>query len=782
MNANMANMNAVDGPVGDASVPMMNNSAVAPQAAPRQLQVNDKNRTLLNTYIYECFLRYGMFACACAILNTDKVKVQKHGPGSRHGENKNLLGNGLCDDPMDTDSKENMESKRRENLPTLNVPTLSPDSSFLYEWFCLFWDMFNAPKSKDESGQVNQCVNDTQQNMWRQGYNITRAAMVHSRNNPQAMQMLQKKQRHIHRDPSDMDANRKRPSSRGSTDDAPSRSKRPHLDQGGSFNPNQGGMVPNSRPAQGMPGRQIEQHPNTTRVEQILPTNDIDPTEPNQFHTLPAQSPAVQAKTIATYVASFQQHRGSQKPNEPRLNVAGSKAQGTPVAPQAPDGTALNVFYNPGEMGSGDMQPQPPGSQAGGGSSRALQECQMQLMSLEPQNKKRIMISRQEQDMNGMPRNDGAPGGLVRPGAPGGPPGPNPQLFQSASPDGARPRASTNPADQMKPGIQQMHNASMGSPPPKNTQSCGSPNLIHSMANQMDPNMVPHFVNAGVECVEGNTVAAATSGGMRPLSSHLDQQFSGQMKRQQMMAAQAQGQQQQQTGQSGLLIQWQAGPNGNQMPQAPQGQVQGTPQQRSMPPPSARAIANKKAKSRRTTSSPQTTNAAPTTPSQSNKAVPKKKGTKNVKSKQTATRKQSNSNLNSGATPAAGTALEPEPPTLTTPITPVNQASLNQEGRNTGPAQVVPTGLPAAPAPPAPAPVAPRPHADPTQNVTSSIDDPDTTDFGSTDFANPLTSVDILNDFDFDSLLHGNADETGGFHFNAAPFDMDTGAGEIGAN
>lgn len=50
------------------------------------------------------------------------------------------------------------------------------------------------------------------------------------------------------------------------------------------------------------------------------------------------------------------------------------------------------------------------------------------------------------------------------------------------------------------------------------------------------------------------------------------------------------------------------------------------------------------------------------------------------------------------------------------------------------------------------------------------------------DFANPLTSGDVLNDFDFDSFLNDNTDETGEFHFNAAAFDTDTGAGEIGVN
>lgn len=47
------------------------------------------------------------------------------------------------------------------------------------------------------------------------------------------------------------------------------------------------------------------------------------------------------------------------------------------------------------------------------------------------------------------------------------------------------------------------------------------------------------------------------------------------------------------------------------------------------------------------------------------------------------------------------------------------------------------------------------------------------------DFVNPLVSNDVLNDFDFDSFLHEDADNQG-FDFNATTFGME-GTGEIGA-
>jgi len=49
-------------------------------------------------------------------------------------------------------------------------------------------------------------------------------------------------------------------------------------------------------------------------------------------------------------------------------------------------------------------------------------------------------------------------------------------------------------------------------------------------------------------------------------------------------------------------------------------------------------------------------------------------------------------------------------------------------------------------------------------------------------FADPLTSDNVLNDFDFDSFLHSNNDgtEDGGFDFNSGAFGMETN--EIGAD
>jgi hypothetical protein len=153
-NLNMANMPMAGGPVGG-GMPMMGNNALA--AAGQVQRPPDNNRMNLNTYIYDYFLREGMYDCARAMLNSEQLlNVHKNSP--RRDENSN----GVGDDPMDTDSKDDLDSKRPSDLPAPNVPNGS-DSCFLYEWFCLFWDILSAQRNKGGvSAQVSTYVSHTQ--------------------------------------------------------------------------------------------------------------------------------------------------------------------------------------------------------------------------------------------------------------------------------------------------------------------------------------------------------------------------------------------------------------------------------------------------------------------------------------------------------------------------------------------------------------------------------------------------------------------------------------------
>jgi hypothetical protein len=150
-NVNMGGMNAMGGPVGG-GMPMINNGA--PGVRP-PMPVND-NRSQLNTYIYEYFLRNGMYDCARSLLNSDQpMNVIKDSPGRRRDDNGG-------DEGTDGDSKDDIDSKRPADLPDPNLPKECPESCFLYEWWCLFWDMFNAQRGKGEGRNVLQYVTHTQ--------------------------------------------------------------------------------------------------------------------------------------------------------------------------------------------------------------------------------------------------------------------------------------------------------------------------------------------------------------------------------------------------------------------------------------------------------------------------------------------------------------------------------------------------------------------------------------------------------------------------------------------
>ena len=153
-NVNMGGMNAMGGPVGGA-MPVMNAGGVRPP-----MPVNDnQQRSQLNTYIYEYFLRNGMYDCARSLLNSEQpIKVTKESPGRRRDDN----GNGAGDEGGDGDSKDDIDSKRPDDLPAPDVPRECPESCFLYEWWCLFWDMFNAQRGKGDGRNVLQYVAHTQ--------------------------------------------------------------------------------------------------------------------------------------------------------------------------------------------------------------------------------------------------------------------------------------------------------------------------------------------------------------------------------------------------------------------------------------------------------------------------------------------------------------------------------------------------------------------------------------------------------------------------------------------
>lgn len=140
---NMAGMNpAQGGPVGGGMM-MMNNGA---PATPPNSNTQDEMKVRLNTYIYDYFLNFGYHDLARALWRDEKfsINVVKQSPGDR----KDGGVNGVDENSMDTDSKDDLIIP--DDLPKPQVP---PDSScagsaFLFDWFCLFNDVFKAQRSR----------------------------------------------------------------------------------------------------------------------------------------------------------------------------------------------------------------------------------------------------------------------------------------------------------------------------------------------------------------------------------------------------------------------------------------------------------------------------------------------------------------------------------------------------------------------------------------------------------------------------------------------------------
>ena len=423
----------------------------------------------------------------------------------------------------------------------------------------------------------------------------------------------------MQRDGSEMDGNR-RPNSPHIGENAPSPSKRPRLDSGQFNGPP--GMMQNGR-GQPMPGQQqVRLVPKGYAARNaLLFANGLSPNlTHSQFQSFPGQQ--AQGKALQQYNNTLAQHQQSQMPNKAVGNPNGPQGQGSPMM----QGDGMNNFYNGQEMVvANGARPQggipPPGQQNTG--SHALQDYQMQLMLLEQQNKKRLLMARQEQDTI---TTDGQPAVV----------GPNGQPIFGTSPQGGPHSVnSPNPGDQMKRGTPQLATGGIPSP---DAASRGSPANMVFMPGQMDPNMAQFYKQNNPNGMDVNMVTMVAANGMRPPSSHPGGFNNGQMNQQSMLqrqqaAQQAQAQQAQQVQQQQQqgtvpIPQWQSGPNAAPMMQ-PQGSQQsnqsapmGTPQQRAMPPPSAPAASGPNGRTQ--PSSPQQA-AAPPTPSQSNKANPKAK-------------------------------------------------------------------------------------------------------------------------------------------------------------
>lgn len=846
MNMGMPQMG---GPVGG---PIMNNGG----------QPNEK--ILLNTYIYDYFLKHHMYDCAQAILREGEVMTngsRRASPSRRSQKldaDGNIMTNGMDDAMENVDGSgprktEDGEDAKQE-FPLPNVQGC-PQGCFLLDWWVLFWDIFgirtnqkpgtlqatqylhtqhaqqrlrqqheqimlqrisNPQQAGLLQGQVSNSVMNPgpgyQNPMLRQPFpngvivgqdglpagmgpegkqHLVRQALMNNNNKragppaPGQLNALQKQQQQMmqqaQRDQDvDMNGQQPRPQSpAGSQAAASPGTKRRNL--GGGDYQEIGGPATRVQMPTGAPGTA-----QASQAQQILLANGIDPNRltPQQFAAFQVQNPGAQQRSIALYAQSLAQHAHQQRTvlqqGMPKgiPHVQGNPAgnNGSPMISHNGEGAPMNMipeFYGAAGKNIG---------QGPGTGNHALQDYQMQLMLLEQQNKKRLLIARQEQD-NLQGRAEG-------------------QSFSGMSPQGGRAAPSPGPqGGDMKRGTPKMNpQAGPGSPLPdgqmSGQQQRGSPATSMPGFNgqvQLDTQGMFYTQNKINEMLSANGANGAM---MRAPGPHAN--FNGQMNTQQLQEQvmnnpnlrQQAGRGQpvggnvwasQQPGMPNAhqaLMQAQAVANAQQQAQQ-QAQNAPTPGQprpnvnhTNMPPPSAPATqANGRAPS-----SPSVNNQQPPTPTQANKSAPKRKGeAKERKKKVNAAPVQANV-----ATPSS------EPPTPTTPVTPQHPNSFNSavhkpnNFNTSAPGQVgngapnaQPTQQPQAPAVPPPM------NPEMTAGVFNGLSE-DSNIFG--DFPGEAGNDTLLDNFDFDSFLN-NPDEGGsaglfdpsGFSF---PEPVDTGAGE----
>ncbi|KAF3390978.1 Transcriptional activator somA [Talaromyces pinophilus] len=750
--AGMAGMNAMPGgPVG--GVPMMNTQSVSREPNMTQESVYMQ----LNTCIYDYFLKRGQFDVARMLLNDENIKLDTDDVKSSPNHMNGVDG--------DTSMGDTKDEKIRipDDFPRPRVP-MDSGNSFLYEWFSLFWDIFAAQRKRPPMNQMTQAyVNSSQglmrmreqanQNFLRQPQMIMQNGMANLRRNgvpnmnnmnlqktalqnnasginasamnPQQIAQLQNKQQiQMQREHSDMDMNGHRPQSPSSADNAPSPSKRPRLEvqQGQPMPPN--GRVPGQMPAQMTPQQAM-------LMQNGMNGRGMNPAQFQAFQQQQAGQAAAQQKSMQVYAQNLLLHHSRSAMNNQGMPNGlmnnGLMPNQNDLMSQIPDGQGgmqmvNGQFYNGDMAGMGRGMPQVPN----GNGNHALQDYQMQLMLLEQQNKRRLMMARQEQDSI-TTRPDGQP---MPPGQPSLPPG--------TSPQGSRTGASPNPSEQMKRGTPKISQTGLpGSPSAGDLQGRGSPASMNFNPGQMGADMNNAFFN-------NMRPPTSNQGGFNPQMNQAMQQPNGRMPN----------------------ANWQnpGGPQGQPMvaQQSPATQAAPTPQERNtMPPPSAPPQGTKPP-------SPQQ-GAAPPTPQQANKPAPKKKDT--GKERKRITKKgAAAANANTAATPSS--EAEPPPtPTPSTPITPQHPNSFTKNGVNaTTATQQQPTSAPAPP-------IVQQP--DPNVTNFSDLGMPDTTNF-SLDFST-LENPEVLENFDFDSFLNTDADATG-FGFDPSSITYPTDGVETGTD
>ena len=173
---NMVGVNpAAGGPVGGGMM-MMNNGALAAPNTPSNANSQENMKLKLNTYIYEYFLKLGHHDHARALLRDEKFSIStKHATKTSPGRRREGELNGVDENSMDTESKDDFNIP--DDLPRPDLPSDCPQSTFLLDWFCLFFDIFAAQRNKKPGpdNPASQYLQQTQVGLHDKQQNISNA-------------------------------------------------------------------------------------------------------------------------------------------------------------------------------------------------------------------------------------------------------------------------------------------------------------------------------------------------------------------------------------------------------------------------------------------------------------------------------------------------------------------------------------------------------------------------------------------------------------------------------
>lgn len=486
----------------------------------------------------------------------------------------------------------------------------------------------------------------------------------------------------MERSNSQMEMNGPRSGSPGSGD-APS-PKRQRLDgnvQQMGPRPGQQGQMPNTQVGLHNPSLDPAA---ANQTRELLARSGIDPSimPPEQFNLIAMQPTNTQQKSAEQYSHQMQQSAmnamnqaksNMNKGMPPNVSAAmgPAGAQGSPLSQAGIDPSlefGPNGAMRPGIVpGAAVAAAGAPGGPNSG--NHALQDYQMQLMLLEQQNKKRLLMARQEQDSMTHPGMQTGPNGQFAPtmspqGSRAGGPSPNPNEMARGTPK-MQPGASPNGQMQGRASPAPGFDPNQGMPPNMRNQ------MVMGPSGQMMPRSHPQFAGGHQGLTQGQLEMFNRSQPMMPNGT-----FPGgaQPMPPNMMPGGPPGPGQQ-PGQGPPNMTPRQGNQAMPPPPAPQPNATGGTQ------PSSPAAAP-----------------APPTPNQSNKAKPgTKKDTKNTKvclldvprgkivpADADLQKSANKKGGQTGATPASESE-QPPTPTPATPITPMNQNSFQKQ-------QIAPNG------------------------------------------------------------------------------------------